>query len=735
MNITLGKLKIILFASLFFYVFLFFANVYAATLQPIENISIKSAILNYSQGNSANVSFVLRNTFKYSTDNFSAQLILTQNGKEMHRKYLQIADKKIDAKSSKEFLSTIILDNIPKGEYDAYLAIKIPELGISSNFPLGKINIKNGSDAFSLNCKASYIKDSKKARISCNSDLEQETELSVHIVAKPFASAVTSFENKYIIKTNEDGSFTIIPDFQFDESGPVELSIFASANSGALIGNTENLTFEVPGVYTNIAHLAFNFDTKKIKVYLRGTLKAENRQLLVGIKDKSKICFYKIEDLSSLAPVQREYSVDDKNTCSRSSSPFAVVYENTNSDLLAKDIIAFSGVASKADAAFLTNEVLKLEGVRDVKSQITPVVFKVVIFVLALLVLLILFAFMKKKNLFVIALVFIASAAVFSTAHAEIFDSVDAPKIRFEVNFTNLNNEVPQNQDIIFTISAFDNMSASLRKYPNTAIYAKINSGPETLVMPASDNRATVIANLPHSLPKGVHTLTFRAPNACGSAFDYSVFDNSKFGTEDCVFSVQFKVIDASDDLRLQFYADPVAVEKGSRSKLYWISQNANSCSASGKWTGAKALSNKSGYPTPILNDDINVFSLTCSNSTASINKRATVYTYTCGDGICSPFEECAADCGSVKSLNIEAIPQLVREGDSANIRWTSQGYDSCSVTEDNPDIDDRWNTLAGSKLSSALTKETKYTLTCSSSSGTDSKSVKVKIVPKFREF
>lgn len=85
-----------------------------------------------------------------------------------------------------------------------------------------------------------------------------------------------------------------------------------------------------------------------------------------------------------------------------------------------------------------------------------------------------------------------------------------------------------------------------------------------------------------------------------------------------------------------------------------------------------------------------------------------------CLSGQCLPPPESEVD--------IWVAPALVRPGNTTLAQWTATDVDSCTVSEDNSEIDDSWSgaeigcgggSCASSHQSSEITRRTKYTLTC----------------------
>lgn len=95
-------------------------------------------------------------------------------------------------------------------------------------------------------------------------------------------------------------------------------------------------------------------------------------------------------------------------------------------------------------------------------------------------------------------------------------------------------------------------------------------------------------------------------------------------------------------------------------------------------------------------------------------------------------------------SGNLEATPIFIPPGGNVEISWDIADAGTCSVTENNPSIDDMWAgassaaaacTHSGNAcVSSAINAETKYTLFCDNEGVTLEQSVTVGFVPEWRE-
>jgi hypothetical protein len=84
---------------------------------------------------------------------------------------------------------------------------------------------------------------------------------------------------------------------------------------------------------------------------------------------------------------------------------------------------------------------------------------------------------------------------------------------------------------------------------------------------------------------------------------------------------------------------------------------------------------------------------------------------------------------------NITVTPGLLRPGETTTVAWTTNDMNSCTVTENNPEITDSWTGTTGSEESGEITEQTTYTLQCSiEGGGTFTDRATVNIIPAFCE-
>jgi len=86
-------------------------------------------------------------------------------------------------------------------------------------------------------------------------------------------------------------------------------------------------------------------------------------------------------------------------------------------------------------------------------------------------------------------------------------------------------------------------------------------------------------------------------------------------------------------------------------------------------------------------------------------------------------------------TLDLRAIPSLVRSGNTTKVHWSTQCVVSCSVSGSNGDAWSGLTSPLGGETSRPITAETTYTLSCRALDGaTLTKSATVRIIPTFQE-
>lgn len=90
-------------------------------------------------------------------------------------------------------------------------------------------------------------------------------------------------------------------------------------------------------------------------------------------------------------------------------------------------------------------------------------------------------------------------------------------------------------------------------------------------------------------------------------------------------------------------------------------------------------------------------------------------------------IQACAWGCAGSACLpppsptgTIKVNPSLISSGRTTQVTWSSTNTTACTVTENNPDINDSWTGVSGSQQSSEIRRRTTYKLTCTGVDGSE---------------
>ena len=147
-------------------------------------------------------------------------------------------------------------------------------------------------------------------------------------------------------------------------------------------------------------------------------------------------------------------------------------------------------------------------------------------------------------------------------------------------------------------------------------------------------------------------------------------------------------------------YATPSVVNQGQTSTLYWTSQNATTCTASGGWSGTKAIgTNQNEVVTPQVTT---TYTIICSNATGQTSAPAQT-TVT------------VQQVSQLPTVTITATPSVINQGQTSTLYWTSANATTCLASGG-------WS---GTKAIGANQNEivvpqvtTTYTIICSNATG-----------------
>ncbi len=154
--------------------------------------------------------------------------------------------------------------------------------------------------------------------------------------------------------------------------------------------------------------------------------------------------------------------------------------------------------------------------------------------------------------------------------------------------------------------------------------------------------------------------------------------------------------------------ASPTSVPSGGKSTLTWQATNANACTASGGWSGAKPTS---GTEQRTLNAT-STFSLACSNAQGQSASRSVTVS--------------VAPVAPAPTLSFHSWPTVIGPGDNATLHWQSHDTTGCVASG-------AWagnKAVSGSSMSQRLYQTSTFNLDCTGAGGTIQRSITVTVDP-----
>ena len=134
--------------------------------------------------------------------------------------------------------------------------------------------------------------------------------------------------------------------------------------------------------------------------------------------------------------------------------------------------------------------------------------------------------------------------------------------------------------------------------------------------------------------------------DACGGIFDCGACAAGK----SC--SAAGKCVDGAAasqaDIKINGDDGPISAKPNTLITLSWISNNTNNCTASGNWSGSKALS---GYESVVMSSGSMVFSLSCTGDQGTVSDSITVNAAAFGIGLAESIE---ISSGATATLSAE---------------------------------------------------------------------------------
>lgn len=199
-------------------------------------------------------------------------------------------------------------------------------------------------------------------------------------------------------------------------------------------------------------------------------------------------------------------------------------------------------------------------------------------------------------------------------------------------------------------------------------------------------------------------SVTFTVPSGMTKANPFHLIFNKGTLTVDDLSLVSGSSAPSAPTLNLS--ASPTTITTGQSSTLTWASTNADTCAASGGWTGSQAVSGTQAV-TPASTA---TYGLTCIGAGGSILQQTTVT---------------VSGTPPVPTVTIAASPASITTGATSTLAWSSTNATSCTAS----------NGWSGTKSASGTqivspTATTTYTLACTGLGGTATSSATVAVTP-----
>lgn len=162
----------------------------------------------------------------------------------------------------------------------------------------------------------------------------------------------------------------------------------------------------------------------------------------------------------------------------------------------------------------------------------------------------------------------------------------------------------------------------------------------------------------------------------------------------------------------ITFSANPLSVADQGSTTLTWSTSNADACTASGGWSGAKATSG-SETRGPLSADT--TFTLTCSNTDGGNAARSVTVD--------------VATATPAPTVNLSASPTAVAAGGSSTISWTTSDATSCNGTGGIAGWPGTKTVPNGSQSVGPLSAAATFALSCTGAGGTTQRSTTVSLL------
>jgi len=547
---------------------------------------------------------------------------------------------------------------------------------------------------------------------------------------KKFASGTIKVIKKEISinlaqKVKKSGRYTVV--FELQDS------------KGTAISLQRDVTFVVPGVWMVIKDSTqdiYSDNKLRTRIYLDGVGDSDNRGFKYWILDTTGATCASGE-ISLKQQIPHKRTIWEKlNVGCKNPKLVGFLYDGKNRDGTYNVLGVVGGISAKTLIAKKGNS----ESVSGTNvSQKNSIYFLIGLFLLTALLILFYGMWKRNKSSAVIlgAILLFGFGGSGGVVHASTFLSADQNNVNFTVNLNKVKYGI--NENVTFSFGFVDS-NTNLKPIGGT-VQVQVDNGAFTPIVTSSDTATLYNISLPPIPTGGIHALNFEAPGLCGSAFGFSSFGSSLFGSDKCTFSVNVNIYKSFPPAFPQLSGGCVvgannkydfsSTDVGNNQVYYNVDFNANGSNINRVPT--------SGFMSPWPTVATVFYNGWTTKGNYTINLRATDQ-YQASLGWKSyPMSCCTlptvCDGGST-NVNFYAKPAIILKGTSSTLYWNLKNVSTCSIAGSN---NDSWNwgtvgSITNTKTS-VMNEETTYTLSCTDFNGKKTtKSTKVRIVPYWEQ-
>ena len=325
--------------------------------------------------------------------------------------------------------------------------------------------------------------------------------------------------------------------------------------------------------------------------------------------------------------------------------------------------------------------------------------------------------------------------------------SRDSEKVQFIVT---LDASSFKTTDPIGMTIAFQETALPNRKPAGGVLEMNIDGGAWNTVISADSPQSIVYTTIPAITSPGIHTLNFRSPDLCGSAFGKSLFGFAFFGATDCLFSLQVTIVQNEPPTTPNIGGNCFLGIPCNIGIVSTDTDGGQLCYEAQLPNGLRVDAGCATEGNPVF---VQYTFTSCNAADTIVYAQATdsgglQSAWGVGSADIEDTISCTVSCphctynGTQGDIAITALPAFLPPNGVVNVRWSLTNVATCSVTGTNLSSGDQvdywdWDIVRvnDSRQSSLLSGPTKYTLTCTDLNGQNlTDEVIISTVPNWQE-